>query len=95
MCVSNRSVSKEGYVQKEIRNVLDIALEKPEETIFIIPLRLDDCELPHRLRAWHYVDYFPAERRDWAFQRLLESLKLRFNQGTSNLDGEMLITGLG
>src|SRR5512141_1313450 len=52
VCVSNRSVSKEGYVQKEIRKVLDIALEKPEETIFIIPLRLDECELPRRLRTW-------------------------------------------
>ena len=80
VCVSSRSMTKEGYIQKELRKVLDIALEKPEETIFIIPLRLDDCELPRRLRAWHYVDYFPAERREWAFRRLLESLRVRFNQ---------------
>jgi len=46
VCLSSKSVTKEGYVQKEIRKVLDIALEKPEETIFIIPLRLDDCEIP-------------------------------------------------
>jgi hypothetical protein len=77
VCVSARSVTKEGYIQKEIRKVLDIALEKPEETIFIIPIRLDDCDLPRRLRSWHYVDFFPAERRDWAFRRLLESLKRR------------------
>jgi hypothetical protein len=80
VCVSNRSVTKEGYVQKEIRKVLDIALEKPEESIFIIPLRLDECELPRRLRAWHYVDYFPAERRSRAYQRLLKSLQLRLDQ---------------
>ncbi|HEX5838117.1 MAG TPA: toll/interleukin-1 receptor domain-containing protein [Anaerolineales bacterium] len=80
VCLSSRSVSKEGYVQKELRKVLDIALEKPEETIFIIPMRLDECELPRRLRAWHYVDYFPPERRAWAFQRLTESLRVRFNQ---------------
>src|SRR5512143_2058877 len=35
--LSNNSVSKEGYIQKELRFVIDIALEKPEETIFIIP----------------------------------------------------------
>jgi hypothetical protein len=75
--ISNLSVSKEGYIQKELRKVLDLALEKPEDTIFIIPLRLDECEMPRRLRAWHYLDYFPAEHRDWAFHRLLESLKLR------------------
>ena len=41
--LSTGSVSKEGYVQKELRFVLDIALEKPDGTIFILPLRLDDC----------------------------------------------------
>lgn len=79
VCISSRSITKEGYIQKELRKVLDSALEKPEETIFIIPLRLDDCELPRRLRTWHYVDYFPTERREWAFRRLLESLRLRLN----------------
>jgi hypothetical protein len=36
--LSNNSVSKEGYIQKEIRKVLDISDEKPEGTIFIIDL---------------------------------------------------------
>jgi len=80
VCVSGKSVTKEGYVQKEIRKVLDIALEKPEETIFIIPLRLDDCELPRRLRSLHYVDYFPAEKRGQVYQRLMQSLDIRFRQ---------------
>ncbi len=78
--LSKSSVSKEGYVQKELRKVLDIALEKPEETIFIIPVRLEDCELPRRLRARHYVDYFPAEKEEQAFQRLLQALNVRFGQ---------------
>src|SRR5512143_1939911 len=52
VCISKQSVTKEGYIQKEIRKVLDIALEKPDETIFIIPLRLDECDLPRRLRTW-------------------------------------------
>ena len=80
VCLSNRSVTKEGYIQRELKFVLDIALEKPEGTIFIIPLRLDDCDLPRRLRSWQYVDYFPADRRQWSYQRLLQSLKLRFDQ---------------
>ncbi len=86
VCVSSRSVSKEGYVQKEIRKVLDIALEKPEETIFIIPLRLEECELPRRLRTWHYVDYFPAGERSRAYQRLLQSLQIRSGQIQSRED---------
>jgi hypothetical protein len=82
VCLSKGSVTKEGYVQKELRKVLDIALEKPEETIFVVPLRLDDCELPRRLRARHYVDYFPVEKRGQVNQRLLQSLDVRFRQLT-------------
>ncbi len=77
VCLSNKSVDKEGYVQKELRFVLNIAEEKPEGTIFVIPLRLDECVVPRRLRNWQYVDYFPASQRKWAYQRMLESLKVR------------------
>jgi len=80
VCLSQKSVSKEGYVQRELRFALDIALEKPEEVIFVMPLRLDECELPRKLRSLHYVDYFPAGNRDRAYQRLMQSLKLRLGQ---------------
>ncbi|NOH04111.1 MAG: toll/interleukin-1 receptor domain-containing protein [Chloroflexi bacterium] len=80
VCLSNRSVTKEGYIQRELKFVLDIALEKPEGTIFVVPLRLDDCMLPRRLRAWHYVDYFPVEQRKRAYPRLLQSLNARYVQ---------------
>ncbi|GJQ53356.1 MAG: hypothetical protein HKUEN02_22030 [Anaerolineaceae bacterium] len=56
VCLSNKSVTKEGYIQRELKFALDIALEKPEGTIFIIPLRFDDCVPPRRLRAWQYVE---------------------------------------
>lgn len=77
VCLSTKSVNKEGYVQRELRFALDIALEKPEGTIFIIPLKLEDCEPPRKLRTWHYLEYFPPERRSLAHQRLLASLKVR------------------
>jgi formylglycine-generating enzyme required for sulfatase activity len=75
--LSTDSVSKEGYVQKELRFALDIALEKPEGTIFILPVRLDDCERPRRLRSIQGIDYFPPERRESVYARLRRSLELR------------------
>jgi len=77
VCLSKNSVEKEGYYQKEIKKVLDVADEKPEGTIFIIPLRLDDCQPPRRLAKWQYVDYFPSKQRASAYQRLLVSLESR------------------
>lgn len=77
VCLSKNSVSKEGYIQRELRFVLDIALEKPEGTIFIIPLRLDNCEPPRRLKAWQYADYFPEAYKDVSFAHLIASLTSR------------------
>jgi formylglycine-generating enzyme required for sulfatase activity len=77
VCLSNNSITKRGYVQKELRYVVDIALEIPEEEIFIIPLRLEECIPPRSLREWQYADYFPEAQRERAFQRLLVSFKKR------------------
>lgn len=41
VCLSANSISKTGYVQKEIRYALDVADEQPEGAIYLIPLRLE------------------------------------------------------
>jgi predicted hydrocarbon binding protein len=76
VCLSRNSISKEGYVQRELRIVLDFADYKPEGTLYIIPVRLEECEPPRRLRPWQYADYFEGSR-ERGFQRLLISLKRR------------------
>gem|GEM_PF-4731927 len=76
VCLSNGSINKRGYVQKELRFALDVALEIPEETIFVIPLRLEECTPPRSLRGWQYADYF-EDQRERAFQKLLVSLTKR------------------
>jgi formylglycine-generating enzyme required for sulfatase activity len=83
VCISNNSINKEGYVQRELKFVLDIALEKPEGTIFIIPVRFDNCVVPRRIRTWQYVDYFPEDRIDRAYNQLILSLKSQAQNTTS------------
>ncbi len=56
VCLSNRSIAKSGYVQKEIAIALDAAEERPEGTIYIVPTWLEECEVPERLRDWQWVD---------------------------------------
>jgi formylglycine-generating enzyme required for sulfatase activity len=76
VCLSKGSITKEGYVQREIKTALDYSDEKPERTVYIIPIRLEECTPPERLSKWQYADYFEGNR-DRAFQRLLVSLKRR------------------
>lgn len=77
--LSQHSVSKEGHVQKELRYAREIALEKPEDAIFLIPLRLDECEVPRGLRFYQWVDYF-GDNKDFSYKALVASLNLRYEQ---------------
>jgi Leucine-rich repeat (LRR) protein len=73
VCLSKNSVSKEGFVQKEIRFALDKAEEKPEGVIFIIPLLLEECEVPQRLSKRHWAKLY--EENGYSF--LLKALNVR------------------
>jgi hypothetical protein len=76
LCLSKQSVDKEGYVQKEIRLALDRALEMPEGRIFLIPTRLEECELPYKIKNYQWVDLFTAD----GIEKLMKSLSLRASQ---------------
>lgn len=73
VCLSRGSITKEGFVQKEIAFALDVAKEKPPGTIFLVPLRLEACELPDRLSDWHAGSLY--EER--GYERLLRALQNR------------------
>ena len=60
-CLSNYSVNKTGFVQAELKKALEIAELMPEGRVFIIPVRLDNCQVPHSLEKLHWLDYFEAD----------------------------------
>ncbi len=78
-CLSSRSVGKQGYVHTEFRTALAAYGERPPERIYIIPVKLDACEIPNlqipnqglSLRDLHWVEL--AEDR--GFERLLRGLR--------------------
>jgi hypothetical protein len=45
-CLSKASVQKQGYVQKEFRLALAACSERPPGKVFLIPVKLDSCEVP-------------------------------------------------
>jgi TIR domain len=73
VCLSSSSINKTGYVQKEIKEVLDVADLRPEDAIFVIPVRLEDCIVPDRLAKWQWVDLF--ERN--GYRQLMVALRVR------------------
>jgi hypothetical protein len=73
VCLSKDSIKKTGFVQKEIRYALDIADEQPEGTIFLIPVRLEQCDVPERLNQRHWVNLYEPN----GYERLLQALEVR------------------
>jgi hypothetical protein len=71
VCLSQASITKQGFVHKEIRDALDMADEKPEGTVYIIPAKLEECVVPDRLQRWHWVNLF----EDKGFEKLLKTLQ--------------------
>jgi hypothetical protein len=69
-CLSANSVNKRGFLQKEIKDALDIWQEMLDSDIYLIPIRLEDCEVPEGLRDFQWVNLF--EQDGWA--RLVKAI---------------------
>jgi len=73
VCLSHKAINKAGYVQKEIKFALDKAEEQPEDTISLIPLKLEECDVPERLQRWQWVNLFEEK----GYERLMSSLQMQ------------------
>jgi len=47
--LSTTSVQKRGHIQKELKYAKEVHDEIPENQIWLIPCRLDKCEIPYIL----------------------------------------------
>ena len=74
--LSESSINRSGFLQKEIVYALDAAQEKAEGQIFLIPARLERCEVPERLRDWHWVDLFDEK----GYSRMYLALQQRASE---------------
>ena len=84
---SKFSVSKRGYVQREFKLALDALEEIPEDQIFVIPVRLEDCRIPEAFRHIHYVDLFEQGGFELVVKVIEAELGPR-NQFTDPRDGQ-------
>jgi TIR domain len=73
-CLSKHAVTKRGFVQSELKLALKILDTIPEDEIYLIPIRLDQCVIPSRLEHLQWVDYFEADGPGKLFDTLREYL---------------------
>jgi hypothetical protein len=71
ICLSHSAVVQPGPHQTQINLALDEAKKQPEGTIFLIPLKLDACELPDRMRDLFTVNLFEPG----GYEKLVRALR--------------------
>ena len=76
-CFSRVAAVKRGQFPYEVRYALRCAERMPLDDLFVIPVRLEDCDVPQRIRATtQYVDLFPD--RDRGIARVVASIREEF-----------------
>ncbi len=94
ICLSCNSVTKRGTVQREIKRALDVLEEMPEDTIYLIPARLERCEVPERLAKLHWVDLFEPD----GFEKLRQAIDFelgRRERPSQPFEPEMILIPAG
>ena len=72
-CLSKNATTRAGYLQKEIKYALDVADEQPEGAVFIIPIKIEECDMPVRLSRWQWINF----QEDDGYGKLIRSLRAR------------------
>ena len=71
-CLSRGFNKQGGYRHEELRIALEEADSRDAAGIFIVPARLEPCDLPEPLRRWQRVDLFEPN----GFKQLLTALQV-------------------
>ena len=56
LLLSTMSLGKRGYIQREFKLALEYCKEKLKTDIYLIPCKIDDCEIPQELSEFQWVD---------------------------------------
>jgi hypothetical protein len=72
VCLSTNSVKRRGMIQEEIKEALDSWKGKLLDDIYLIPIRLEECESPESLADFQRVDLFEKD----GLQRLVRAIQV-------------------
>lgn len=67
---------KDGYFQTELTRALKVGETKGPDKIFLIPIRLDDCERDPRITRIQWIDYFELQKEN-GYEKIIKSLRRR------------------
>jgi hypothetical protein len=70
VCLSTQFNKQGGFRHEEVKIARRKAGSLPDDQVFLIPVRLEKCDLPESLHQWQSVDLFETD----GYKRLLKAL---------------------
>ena len=70
---SNNGLRRREFYHAEQRLALETQAQIPEDQLYLIPVRLDGCEMPSEISRHHYLDWYNNEQNE---QQLLKAIAL-------------------
>ncbi len=86
ICLSVNSVNRRGVIQRELKYALELQQEMLDSDIYLIPVRLDRCNLPDRLVEYQAVDWFEADGPERLLKALRQGLQRRQESDARKLE---------
>jgi len=71
VCLTRGFDAQHGYRHEELKLALQKTRLLPDDDVFIIPVRLEKCEMPEALQHLHRVDLFKAG----GYKKLVRALR--------------------
>jgi|GEM_PF-5986038 len=87
-CLSKLSIAKEGYLQDEFKMAFNKFASMQHNSIYFIPLRLDECEIPDlrqdeyglNIKDIQWIDYWKTD----GFAKLEKAISVKYDGALTN-----------
>ena len=78
VCLSKKSVSKIGYINKEFRMIVNTSKYRPFDIPYTLPIKLDGCTPPKEFKKFHWLDVSDFEEFNFFIDKLANQIKAHY-----------------
>jgi hypothetical protein len=71
ICLSRHSISKTGFVQREMKRAVELQQASPEGHVRLIPVRLEICDVPRSMKDWQWANLYEPDGLNKVIQSML------------------------
>lgn len=77
ICLSPLAITKRSFLQREIKRALTIWEEKLEDDIYLLPIKIEECEIPESLVKFQWINLFEEDGFDVIAKSIMEGANRR------------------